>query len=248
MSSVIFKNEYIRQGILSKNEYANALKCARTEAGSLMKASEIIAKIADSTGWGQVEMSKRFGVAQSTISKWKNEESFPNTKQWANVLEVIRRDPRLWYLRFEAGAGVVPIVGKVGAGHVVEPEMEQVPSDGLYSVTLPFAVPADMVGFVVEGDSMFQKYDEGDVLVVYKDQPQDTASYLGQFAVVRTKDGRRFVKRLFRGTRSGLYRLESLAADPIQDVEIAWVGEIFTVVPRSQVFKTGRAATITARR
>src|SRR6201991_5068351 len=64
----------------------------------------------------------------------------------------------------------VPIMGRVGAGASIEPEYEQVPPEGLGEVQLPFPCYDETIAFEVTGDSMLPKYENGDVIVVYKDQ------------------------------------------------------------------------------
>lgn len=203
-----------------------------------MQVGEVLSEIAEATGWRQAQLAKSLGVSQGTISKWISGQQSPNKSQWDVVLSLIRRDPRLGHLRHEVDTGSVAVMGRVGAGSVIDPDVEQVPPDGLYSVTLPFPVPADMIGFVIEGDSMYPKYEPGDVVVVYKEQRQDTRSYTGQLVAILTEDGRRYLKKVFGGSAPGLYRLESFNAAPIQDVSIAWVGEIYASLPATQVFKT----------
>src|SRR4030088_3819981 len=54
----------------------------------------------------------------------------------------------------------VPIMGRVGAGAVIEPEHEQVPPEGLGEVELPFLIAGETVAFEVAGDSMLLKYEK----------------------------------------------------------------------------------------
>lgn len=237
MPATIFENEFIRQGILLGNEYDTPVR-SRSGEGVVMQVAQTIREIQEATGWNQVEIGAAVEVSQGNISKWLAGTHAPNTKQWDRVLDLIRRDPRLAHLRQEVDPGSVAVMGRVGAGSIIEPELEQIPDEGLYSVTLPFNVPAEMMGFVVDGDSMYPKYEAGDVIVVYKQQRLDVPAYIGQLVVIRTEDGRRYVKKLFSGTRPGLYRLESFNASPIHDVSVAWVGEIFTSLPATQVFRT----------
>jgi len=253
MSETIFENEFIRQGILLGNEYGAPVP-SRWGTGVVMQVGEVLREIQEATGWGQARLAQAVGVSQGNISKWLSGTHIPNKTQWDAVEALIRKDPRIAHLRHEVDTGSVAIMGRVGAGSIIEPELEQIPPEGLYSVTLPFPVPANMVGFVIDGDSMYPKYEPGDVIVVYKEQRLDVPAYVGQLVVILTEDGRRYLKKLFSGTRQGLYRLESFNASPIHDVSVAWIGEIYAALPATQVFKaepepkkTSRKTTATRR-
>lgn len=204
-----------------------------------MQVAEVINEISEATGWKQKKLATLFGVSQGTISKWISTQQTPNLAQWEGVLRIIRRDPRLAHLRqrIEPGSDI-PVMGRVGAGSIIEPDFEQIPPDGLYSVNLAVPVPDDMICFAVEGDSMMPKYDPGDVIIVFKEQRQDTASYLGRLVALTTHDGRRYLKKIFSGSAPGLYRLESFNAAPISDVDIRWIGEIYAILPGDQVFES----------
>src|SRR5215469_6301113 len=56
--------------------------------------------------------------------------------------------PMMEYL----GLNSVPIMGRVGAGAVIEPDNEQVPPEGLGDVELPFPIEDELVAFEVSGD------------------------------------------------------------------------------------------------
>lgn len=126
----------------------------------------------------------------------------------------------------------VPVMGYVGAGAEVEPDFEQVPPEGLDQVTISFGLPAEMVAFVVKGDSQIPKFDEGEVIVCYRDQRRGLDSFIGEWVVIRLADGRRFVKKLERDEQG--YVLNSLNAEPIRFSGFQWVGEIYTVMPGAQ--------------
>ena len=201
-----------------------------------MQVSEVLQHIKDGMGWTQSGLADRLGVSQSTISKWNSNQQSPNKSQWDRVLELVRREPKLERLLAEVEpTGSVPVVGRIGAGSVIEPDFDQTEGSGLYDVTLPFSVPAEMIGLEVDGESMMPKYDPGDVVVVWREQRRATDAYVGQLAAVRTHDGRRFLKFVRLGSKPGLYTLESFNARPIPDVPLSWIGEIHVIVPASQI-------------
>ena len=231
----LFENEFIRQGILLRDEFPSGLNCVQIRVG-YMQVGEVLHRIKETMDWTQTTLAKKIGVSQGTISKWGSGEQSPNKTQWDPVLALIRKEPKLERLWQEIEpTGGVPVMGKIGAGSTINPDFDQADVTGLYEVTLPFPVPDDMVGFEVDGDSMLPKYESGDVIVVWRDQRRHTEAYIGQLCAVRTEDGRRFLKTITLGSKQGLYRLESFNAKPIVDVSISWVGEIHAIVPASQV-------------
>ena len=129
---------------------------------------------------------------------------------------------------------VIPIMGYVGAGGDVEPEFEQVPYDGLEQIEIPerIGLVLDPIGFLVRGESMMPRYNDGDIVVVEREQPWATDSMIGDEAVVRTYDGHRFLKRIKKGTRPHTYNLVSVRDAPtIESVRIAWASPVKLIIP-----------------
>lgn len=127
----------------------------------------------------------------------------------------------------------VPVMGYVGAGAEVEPDYEQVPAEGLDQINVPFDLPGDMVAFQVRGDSMLPQFSDGMVIIVFREQRRAIETFYGEQAIVRTEDGRRYVKTIERGTNG--ITLTSWNARPIENVTLAWIGEIFTFFPATSI-------------
>ncbi|RWC91688.1 MAG: helix-turn-helix transcriptional regulator [Mesorhizobium sp.] len=141
-----------------------------------------------------------------------------------------------WLLTGEGGETTrVPLMGYVGAGAEVEPDFEQVPEDGMEEIEVPFPLPADMIAFQVKGDSMLPMFEDGMIIIVFREQRKGIDNFFGQRVIVRTVEGKRFVKTLMRGSAEGRVSLLSWNANPIENVEIVWIGEIFTYFPGSSV-------------
>src|ERR1700758_1757296 len=146
------------------------------------------------------------------------------------------------------GLNAVPIMGRVGAGAVIEPEDEQVPPEGLGDVELPFPISGETIAFEVSGDSMLPKYENGDVIVVYRDQRHPLASFFGEEAVVRLKTGERYLKTIERGKSPSMVNLTSFNAKPINGVKLEWIGEICVTLPRAQIERTRSRASARERK
>jgi repressor LexA len=140
----------------------------------------------------------------------------------------------------------VPIMGRVGAGAIIEPE--QVPPEGLGEVELPFPIAEETIAFEVVGDSMLPKYENGDIIVVYREQRHPPSSFYGEEAAVRLKTGERYLKTIERGKSSTLVNLTSFNAKTINGVKLEWIGEICVTLPRGQIERLRTKAAARARK
>lgn len=188
-------------------------------------------KLRDAKGWTHQEAADAMGVSRGSFIKLERGER-------RLTHEYISRAAAA----FEVAESVVisdstslPIVGLVGAGAAIEPDFGKVPPGGLHTVDLPFPVPDGLIGFEVRGDAMLPRYDDGDVVVVWREQRRPTEGFIGEEAAVRTEEGRRYLKHVLHGPRSGTYALHSFNAKPIDAARIAWLGEIYATVRAAQV-------------
>jgi repressor LexA len=149
----------------------------------------------------------------------------------ARLIKASELAPIIDYLELNA----VPIMGIVGAGASIGPELEQMPPEGLGEVELPFPIAEETIAFEVVGDSMLPKYENGDIIVVYRDQRHPLTSFYGEEAAVRLKSGERYLKTIERGKTGHVVNLTSFNAKPISGVKLEWIGEICVTLPRGQI-------------
>jgi repressor LexA len=149
----------------------------------------------------------------------------------ARLIKASELQPIIDYLELNA----VPIMGRVGAGASITPEHAQMPPEGRGEVELPFPIAEETVAFEVVGDSMLPKYENGDIIVVYRDQRHPLSSFYGEEAAVRLKSGERYLKTVERGKTAQFVNLTSFNAKPISGVKLEWIGEICVTLPRGQI-------------
>lgn len=119
---------------------------------------------------------------------------------------------------------VVEVVGYLGAGAAVYP----IDEGGFDPVEPPFAVPDDVVAFLVRGDSMWPAFLDGAYLIAKACPPEEA---IGKRAVVTLEDGRRYVKIVDVGSRKGLFNLYSHnAGPPLSDVRVTHAARIVGMV------------------
>jgi hypothetical protein len=141
----------------------------------------------------------------------------------------------------EAEAGYVPIVGRVGANPdgLVLFATGQDPNE---LTPIPPGGSDRAVALRVVGHSMRGVADDG-ALIYFEDQKTaPTADMLGHVVVVETDTDEVLVKRLLRGSRAGLFDLESIAGPTRQDARLRWAAHITAIIPPFQARRIIRGA------
>ncbi|ACB95038.1 XRE family transcriptional regulator [Beijerinckia indica] len=119
----------------------------------------------------------------------------------------------------------VRLVGRIGAGAVIDSEFEQEPPGGFDEVQIPYPAPSGAVAFEIVGDSMWPRYDPGDIVICWK-VAQTRTEADGWEAAVRLTDGRRYLKTIRRVSKDR-FDLISHNASPIHNVQIEWACKVF---------------------
>lgn len=230
---------YAQTHIMQIKIYAEPdfLEGERWDRLAAMTITEKIRAIRVANGWTQQQFAEAMNVAQSTVNRWlAGAEPEGHRRDAINEAyeQIVGSAPR------PDSRSRISVMGYIGAGAEVEPDFEQVPPEGLEEIEIPFPLPPGMIGFRVRGSSMLPVYKDGTVVVVWREQKKPVAAFFGEEAAVRTSDGRRFIKTIMRG-RGDTVNLISWNADPIENVRLDWVGEIFAVLPAASLRGVVRA-------
>jgi hypothetical protein len=202
-------------------------RAQRLRHARLEKGFETAASAADAFGWN----SNTYASNENGNAPF----SYRRAKEYALAFGV---RPEWLYdasgaMRRDAGDGLVRIVGRVGANPegAVLYATGQEPGD---LAPIPPGGTSDAVALQVAGHSMRGLADDG-ALIYFEDQrTPPTADMLGHVVVVETDTDEVLVKRLLRGSRGGLFDLESLAGPTRRDARLRWAAHITAIVPPYQ--------------
>lgn len=136
-------------------------------------------------------------------------------------------------IRPMAAEGFVPVIGRVGAN----PEGLVLFATGQEAGDIAPIPPGGSdraVALQVAGHSMHGVADDG-ALIYFEDQrTPPSPDMLGHIVVVEVDTDEVLVKRLLRGSRPGLFDLESIAGPTRQDARLRWAAHITAIVPPFQ--------------
>ncbi|WEJ60200.1 hypothetical protein [Devosia sp. FJ2-5-3] len=121
------------------------------------------------------------------------------------------------------------IVGRAGAS--TEGRIEFVDADGgIGEVEIPEGATEDSVAIEIEGYS--QGFIADGCLIFYTEvHMAPTDDMLGTIVVVGTDDGEVLLKRLLRGSKPGLFDLESINGPMLKDRRVIWAAHVDSLVP-----------------
>jgi SOS-response transcriptional repressor LexA len=128
---------------------------------------------------------------------------------------------------------MAPIVGYVGA----DPSGKVLYAEGQESgdlVPIPPGGSDKAVALEVRGHSMRGVADEGSLIYFEDQHTTPSRDMVGHVVVAELAGGEVVVKRLLKGSRAGVYDLESIAGPTIEDAKIVWAAEVTAIVPPRQ--------------
>ena len=188
----------------------------------------------------QAEAVRRFGWNPNTYKSNENGNApfgFDQGREYARAYKV---NPEWLYAAsgpMKADDNLVPIIGRVGAdteGRVVR-TLAQAAND---MAPAPTGATSKSVALEVDGHSMRGFADDGALVYFENQHTPPTEDMLGEVVVLQIATGEHdaddedvLVKRLLRGSREGLYDLESIVGPTLRDVQIRWAAEITQIIP-----------------
>lgn len=174
----------------------------------------------------QETFGERFGVSQTTVSRWEDGAE-PRLEHWTamETLALARgfklpytSSKRMAKLRGFVGAGATIIPFGDGQGPFGEVEM---PPDGTDAT----------VAVEVRGDSMGAEAANGSTIYYDDRREPPTEDLFGRLCVIGLADERVMVKRLVRGRKPGHYDLYSTNGEPLLDQPVIWAARVTWIKP-----------------
>jgi DNA-binding XRE family transcriptional regulator len=137
------------------------------------------------------------------------------------------------------------IIGRVGA-NPDDSVLMTTAHDNWDMAPIPPGGSPDSVALEVDGGSMRGVADDGSLIYFEYQQTPPSADMLNQVVVCEIEGGRVLVKRLLKGSKKGVYDLQSLFGAMLEDQRIVWAAHISAIVPpyyaRRIIRRAGEAA------
>jgi hypothetical protein len=175
------------------------------------------------------ELAKKAGVAESGVRKFLTTTGATITHDTLKKLANAKGIP----LQSLLGSGKAKLVGKIGAGAVVQ----LFPGDADQGFAEEIDIPpgldtqGEVEALEIEGDSM-RPLKAGWRVFFAKGDFRPPAELIGQLCVVKLKSGVILLKEVSRGYEQGRFNLTSWNADPINDEEVVAATPVLSIVPR----------------
>lgn len=167
-------------------------------------------------GESQAQFADRFGVDQSTVSKWEGNKQDPESSH-LDIIASLEGDQEGAPAEGTPLFTIIPLTGYVGAGAVVYPVDTDATSRTLGHIKAPKGFGA-VQAIRVRGDSMYPAYRDGDI--IYIENRSAGFPLLPEKEYLLTlADGRQLLK-MVEAQSNGRYNLVSHNAPTERDVVI----------------------------
>lgn len=116
----------------------------------------------------------------------------------------------------------VPLVGHVGAGARIVNDGDPQLGSAIDVVPNPPLGGSGLIALRVTGDSMYPRYDDGDLIYARREHNSIDKDCLQRECIVKLRNGEIYLKKLHKGPQPGRYILRAHNAPDIEDAEIDW--------------------------
>jgi transcriptional regulator with XRE-family HTH domain len=184
-------------------------------------------------GYTQEKLGKMCGVSRAAVSQWEKDITIPTGPNLVALAAALEKSPE-WLTgktrSLESNRTKVAVVGYIGAGAEVIPFDDFAKGVGLNEVEAPMGYSGECVAVQVRGNSMYP-IEDGWLVFYRKDLDGVDESAVNKLCVVKVADGATLIKKLRKGSRKGLFNLESWNAPLQEDVRLDWAAPVIDIRP-----------------
>ena len=201
-----------------------------------MNASNRLKQLREEKGLSQSEIAKIIGVGRTTYLKWENGENQPTRKldQLSQFFGVSidyllgKSDVKNIKSKNLHSRGIrIPVLGRVVAGIPIEAVEEILDYE---EITPELAATGEFFALQVRGDSMLPKLEEGDVVIVKKQEDVET----GDIAIVLVNGDEATIKQIKKvdggimlyGFNPDVYEPHFYSNQQIQELPVRILGKV----------------------
>jgi repressor LexA len=174
------------------------------------------------------KLAARLGTSAGHLHKWETGKVSITLDRLSDVAEALG----CAVVDLIDGLARVPVVGRVGAGAVVQPLDTPTAEQSGRMVRCPTGLdPQNTVAAEVVGDSMLP-IEDGWLLFYARGYEGVPVESLGKLCLVQlAENGPIYVKRVKLGRKPGLFNLYSTNAREIEDVKLSWAAPVLDARP-----------------
>ncbi len=201
-----------------------------------MNAGNRLKQLREEKGLSQSEVAKIIGVGRTTYLKWENGENQPTRKldQLSQFFGVSidyllgKSDVKNIKSKNLHSRGIrIPVLGRVVAGIPIEAVEEILDYE---EITPELAATGEFFALQVRGDSMLPKLEEGDVVIVKKQEDVET----GDIAIVLVNGDEATIKQIKKvdggimlyGFNPDVYEPHFYSNQQIQELPVRILGKV----------------------
>jgi transcriptional regulator with XRE-family HTH domain len=174
------------------------------------------------------QLAEQTGISLGHISNIENHKRGFTTKSLKKIAEALGVKPAELLDTSNAWQDI-SVLGIIGQKGVVRAASENGSHHKARKINVPAAL-GETVALVVEGQSLYPRYDDGAILVCSK-APTDPAAAVGRECFVVLSNGASMIRRVEKGASDDAYMLTAHNLPPMMDQEILACRPIILSLP-----------------
>jgi transcriptional regulator with XRE-family HTH domain len=182
-----------------------------------------IKELREARGWSMAQLSARLTppTDASQINKLEKGQR-ELTIAWMNRIAVaLGCEPR------DLIGYSVPLIGYIGPGAEVHGAEGRLIGGAPEIVEHPPVGGGALVALRVQGQTMYPRYENGDLIYYYNEPGVRETECLNRECVLKLRDGPTYLKKLLKGRHHHRYTLRSHNAPDIEEVDVEWASPVY---------------------